>query len=111
VSYAHIGIGRIAIILGIVNGGLGLQLAGAQGSSVIAYAVVAAIMVLLYLASIVYGERKRSKSVTPPNYQHSQKEQSRQYDSSRGSQGSSYEIPPLPRGGQREYYSKRDSRR
>jgi len=110
VSYAHIGIGRIAIILGMVNGGLGLQLAGTQGSHIIAYAVVAAVMGFLYLASIIYGERKRSKRA-PPNYQHSQKEQSRHYESSRGSHGSSYEVPPPPRGGQREYYSKRDSRR
>jgi hypothetical protein len=115
VSYAHIGIGRIAIILGMINGGLGLQLAGTQGSHVIAYAVVAAIMGLLYLASIVYGERKRSKRAPPPDYQMSQKESrgsgSRHYESS---QGSAYEVPPPPArgaGGQREYYSKRDSRR
>jgi hypothetical protein len=114
VSYAHIGIGRIAIVLGMVNGGLGLQLAGSQGSTIIAYAVCAAVMGLLYLASIVYGERKRSKRTAPPDYQHSQKEQSRRYESSHGSHGShdsSYEVPPPPRGGQREYYSKRDSRR
>jgi hypothetical protein len=117
VSYAHIGIGRIAIILGMINGGLGLQLAGTQGSHVIAYAVVAAIMGLLYLASIVYGERKRSKRVPPPpDYQMSQKEQSRGSGSGHyeSSQGSTYDIPPPPAagaGGQREYYSKRDSRR
>lgn len=113
VSFAHIGIGRIAIVLGMVNGGLGLQLAGIQGSHVIAYAVVAAVMGFLYIASIFYGERKRRRNAAPPpppNYQRSQKEQSRQYESSNGS---SYEVPPPPsRGGQREYYyPKRDSRR
>jgi hypothetical protein len=109
-SFAHIGIGRIAIVLGMVNGGLGLQLADAERSSVIAYAVVAAVMGLLYIASIVYGERKRSKRAPPLNYDSSQKEQisGRNYESSHGA---SYEIPPTPTGGQREYYSKRDSRR
>jgi hypothetical protein len=114
VSYAHIGIGRIAIILGMINGGLGLQLAGTQGSHVVAYAVVAAIMGLLYLASIVYGERKRSKRAPPPpDYPMSQKYQGRRSGSGHyeSSQGSTYDVPPPPRGGQREHYSKRDSRR
>lgn len=107
VSYAHMGIGRIAIILGIVNGGLGLQLAGNRNRShIIAYAVVAAVMGLLYIASIIYGERKRSRN-SPPTYQHSQKEQSRHYSSSNDS---AYDVPQ-PQGSPREYYSKRDSRR
>ena len=111
VSFAHIGIGRIAIILGMVNGGLGLKLAGERGGSVIAYAVCAAVMGFLYLVSIIYGERKRSKRAAPPNYQQSHKEQVRHYESS-GSPVSPYEVPPPPRGGSREYYSSRnDSRR
>lgn len=112
VSYAHIGIGRIAIILGMVNGGLGLQLAGAQGSSVIAYAVVAAVMGVLYIASIIYGERKRSRrtpaQAPPPQYDGRHKEQQRHYESSNGSM---FEVPSPPRGGHREFYSGRDSRR
>lgn len=109
VSYAHIGIGRIAIILGMINGGLGLQLAGNQEqSSIIAYAAVAAVMGFLYLASIFYGERKRKRSAGAahgrPAYRGEPKEMSRYYEES--SEGS-YEVPPPPR----EYYSKRDSRR
>jgi hypothetical protein len=111
VSYAHIGIGRIAIILGMINGGLGLKLVGRSGGVVIAYAVCAAIMGFLYLASIVYGERKRSQRAAIPNYQQGQKEQVRHYESGGRSPGSGYEVPPPPRGGSREYYSKRDSRR
>lgn len=61
-SYVHIGIGRIAILLGLVNGGLGLQLAGSRGSSVIAYGVIAGIMGLAYLAAIIFGEMKRRKA-------------------------------------------------
>ena len=61
-SYVHIGIGRIAILLGIVNGGLGLQLAGTRGGSVIAYGVVAGVMGLAYLGAIIFGEVKRRRS-------------------------------------------------
>jgi len=105
VSYAHIGIGRIAIILGMVNGGLGLQLAGERGSSVIAYAVVAAVMGFLYIASIIYGERKRSKRVAQGS-RTVHKEHGRHHSDS-----STYDIPPPPRGANREYYSTKDSRR
>ncbi|KAF2032415.1 hypothetical protein EK21DRAFT_110087 [Setomelanomma holmii] len=37
-SYVHIWLGRAAVTLGIINGGLGLKLAGAENSSKIAYA-------------------------------------------------------------------------
>ena len=66
-SYAHIWLGRIAITLGIINGGLGLELskktrfsAPSQGA-VIGYSVVAGLMWLAYVASVIYGERKRSR--------------------------------------------------
>jgi hypothetical protein len=60
-SYGHIFTGRVGIILGIANGGAGLQLAGASRSSVIAYGVIAGLMGLAYLAAIVFGELKRGK--------------------------------------------------
>lgn len=84
-SYVHIGIGRIAILLGMVNGGLGLQLAGSRGSSVIAYGVIAGIVGLTYIAAIIFGETKRrrgaanargsrlgAKGERPPNYEDSE---------------------------------------
>ncbi|KAI0402772.1 hypothetical protein F4802DRAFT_574366 [Xylaria palmicola] len=49
VSYVHIGVGRLAIPLGIINGGLGLQLAGTTGAAVIAYGIVSAIMFILWV--------------------------------------------------------------
>lgn len=59
-SFGHIFIGRIAVILGIINGGFGLQLAGnAPMGAVIAYGVVGGIFGLAYIASIVFGEHKR----------------------------------------------------
>ena len=79
-SYAHLWLGRVAITLGIINGGLGLQLsqrtrifAPSQGA-VIGYAVAAGVMWLLYVASAIIGERKRSRQgaanaeVAPPKY-------------------------------------------
>lgn len=83
-SYEHIGIGRIAIILGMINGGLGLQLAGIASSYMIAYGVCAGVMGLLYIASIVYGEMKRKRNV-PPAYEDSQRMQSRELRSHDGS--------------------------
>lgn len=67
-SYAHLWIGRIVITLGIINGGLGLQLSQKinfnppKQSYIIAYAVVAGVMWLLYVASAIYGESKRRRS-------------------------------------------------
>ncbi len=53
VSHLHIWYGRILMVLGVVNGGLGLQLALASNNLIIAYAVVAAAMFVL-----VYGGAK-----------------------------------------------------
>lgn len=69
-SYGHIWFGRAVIILGIVNGGLGLGLAKRTGfmapsqGAVIGYSVGAGIMGLLYIGSAIYGERKRTNSRT-----------------------------------------------
>lgn len=60
-SWAHVGIGRFIILLGIINGGFGLVLAEAAQSERIGYGVAAGFMGLMYLAAIVYGERKRGK--------------------------------------------------
>lgn len=69
-SYGHIWFGRIAIILGIVNGGLGLGLAKRTGfmapseGAVIGYSVVAGFFGLAYILAVIFGERKRSRSQT-----------------------------------------------
>lgn len=60
-SYMHLWIGRGAILLGIINGGLGLQLAEEGNTAKIAYAVVAAIIGVVYVACAVMGEMKRKK--------------------------------------------------
>lgn len=69
-SYGHIWFGRIAIILGIVNGGLGLGLAKRTGfmapsqGAVIGYSVVAGFFGLAYILTAIFGERTRSRSQT-----------------------------------------------
>jgi hypothetical protein len=63
-SYGHIFTGRAAIVLGIVNGGLGLRLADAGNSSKIAYGVLAGLIGAVYIGAIVFGELKRGRNVS-----------------------------------------------
>lgn len=65
-SHAHIWVGRIGISLGIINGGLGLKLANNTNSGKIAYAIVAAVVWLVWVAAAAWGEIKRNKA--PPKY-------------------------------------------
>jgi hypothetical protein len=62
-SHAHIWLGRIAITLGIINGGLGLKLADNSRSGKIAYGVVAGFMWLAWVTASVIGERKRKAAI------------------------------------------------
>jgi hypothetical protein len=48
ISYAHIWWGRILMILGVINGGSGLQLSRERDSLIIAYSVVAGVIFLAY---------------------------------------------------------------
>ncbi|KAG6261801.1 hypothetical protein E4U49_003588 [Claviceps purpurea] len=59
ISNAHVWFGRILIILGIINGGLGLQLAGNDRAFVIAYCVILAVFAASYLASVMLGAVSR----------------------------------------------------
>lgn len=92
-SYAHVWTGRVAITLGIINGGLGLWWAQQGGpfapsqGAVIGYGVAAGLMWLIYVASAIYGERKRSRQAAqhaevapPPKYSQEEKDS----DSERG---------------------------
>ncbi|KAL7629637.1 hypothetical protein AAE478_001159 [Parahypoxylon ruwenzoriense] len=58
-SHAHLWVGRCAIVLGAINGGLGLKLADASRDVIIAYAVVAGVMCCLWLVAAVVGEMRR----------------------------------------------------
>ncbi|KAK5628249.1 hypothetical protein RRF57_003964 [Xylaria bambusicola] len=61
VSYGHIWYGRVLLVLGIVNGGLGLELATADRSLVVAYSVVAAVLFAIYIGGAILGEVKRAR--------------------------------------------------
>ncbi|KAF2865283.1 hypothetical protein BDV95DRAFT_260925 [Massariosphaeria phaeospora] len=75
-SHAHLWLGRFVITLGIVNGGLGFDLAEERGSGSragkIAYAVIASIVWLGWVVAAVIGERRRTRTQNhPPKYSES----------------------------------------
>lgn len=52
---SHRWMGRIILILGAINGGLGLQLAAEENPPIIAYSVLTAFFFLLWLAAVVWN--------------------------------------------------------
>jgi hypothetical protein len=58
-TYLHVWYGRILILLGMINGGLGLQLADNSMGGTIAYGVVAGTVGLSYCGGMVVVELKR----------------------------------------------------
>lgn len=61
-AYVHRWFGRTMIVLGIINAGLGLQLAIGPKGAVIAYSVVAGVVGLCYCAIIVWVQMGRKRS-------------------------------------------------
>jgi hypothetical protein len=61
-SYAHIFTGRAGVLLGMVNGGLGLSLADADDNYIIIYSVIAGLIGVAYIAAMVFGEIKRARN-------------------------------------------------
>lgn len=64
-SYVHLWNGRAAIVLGMVNGGLGFALASVSRGTVIAYSVVTGMVGVVYIAAIVMGEVRRRQRAVP----------------------------------------------
>lgn len=62
-SHGHIWFGRLVIILGVVNGGIGLgpSLADASSGWLVAYVVVAGLMAVLYALFCVLKGRSNKK--------------------------------------------------
>lgn len=56
---AHCWYGRAIIILAVVNGGLGLELAGNSRGGEIAYGVVAGVALLVYLGAAAYSVKTK----------------------------------------------------
>ncbi|KAF4983508.1 hypothetical protein FZEAL_1095 [Fusarium zealandicum] len=75
ISHVHIWFGRSLMILGIINGGLGLQLASASKAYIIVYSVIAGISALLYVATICFGGLRRTARTKQMSPQMSQEEQ------------------------------------
>lgn len=61
VSHGHLWYGRALMIIGIINGGIGLQLAEASTGLIVAYAVVGVVVFLSYVAGAVRKEMMRQK--------------------------------------------------
>ncbi|KAJ5086958.1 hypothetical protein NUU61_008265 [Penicillium alfredii] len=66
-AYVHRWWGRLLVILGIVNGGLGFMLAGIGSpgcpvGAVIAYSIIAGIVICAYLAVVVFGTFRQYSS-------------------------------------------------
>jgi hypothetical protein len=63
ISHGHIWLGRILITLGMINGGLGLQLAdNATRGECIAYGVIAGLVWVTWIALSVFSEIRRSRT-------------------------------------------------
>ncbi|KUI69659.1 hypothetical protein VM1G_05310 [Cytospora mali] len=60
-SHLHLWDGRVAIVLGIVNGGLGLRLAGATDTVKLAYTIVAAIFGCTWIVLAVLSECRKGR--------------------------------------------------
>ncbi|KAI5858269.1 hypothetical protein GGS23DRAFT_332247 [Durotheca rogersii] len=61
-SHAHLWLGRGAIVLGVINGGLGIRLADAGRDYTTTYVVLAVLMCSLWLAAAVYAEVSRCRN-------------------------------------------------
>ncbi|OIW24694.1 hypothetical protein CONLIGDRAFT_103042 [Coniochaeta ligniaria NRRL 30616] len=73
-SYLHLWNGRIMIPLGIINGGLGLRIAGASKEIKTAYAAVAGVLGGLWVFLALLSEVKRRKAVRTASLQSSRRE-------------------------------------
>lgn len=62
VSPVHVWWGRAIVTLGIINGGLGLQLAANTKNGEIAYGVVAGVMWVSWMAVVIFVTAKKSRS-------------------------------------------------
>ena len=92
-SYGHLWLGRIIITLGIINGGLGFALANNTNVGPIAYAVVAAVFYIAYIAAAIIGERRRARAM-PPKYSESTRGSGQASPREFYNQSQDYEMPP-----------------
>ncbi|KAK2768997.1 integral membrane protein [Colletotrichum kahawae] len=77
ISHVHIWYGRALMILGIINGGLGLKLANTPTRYVVAYSVPAAILGVMWLGAGVWGEMRRTPRMKQEHSHESSESQQR----------------------------------
>jgi hypothetical protein len=61
-SYGHIWIGRCAVLLGMINGGLGLQLTSFSTAEYAAHGACAGFIGVVYIMCALWGESRRHKA-------------------------------------------------
>lgn len=59
VSHAHIWYGRLLLLLGVINGGVGLHAAGSPQTFTVVYAVAASVGGVAYIAAALAGNMKK----------------------------------------------------
>lgn len=59
VSHAHIWYGRLLLLLGVINGGVGLHAAGSPHTFTIVYAIAASVGGVAYIAAVLVGRMKK----------------------------------------------------
>jgi hypothetical protein len=104
-TYPHVWWGRAVITLGIINGGLGLQLSGNTTKGIIGYSVVAGVMWILWMVVIVIAFMKSRTKVTEGEtgsdvYPYREKREDERYNNS-GSFKNSPVRPSFTGSGQR----------
>ena len=79
---AHCWMGRVILILGTINGGLGLQLSGNTVKGEIAYGVLAGFFFSLWAVSLVLDKRQKAKSMK--SVESSPAQEKRSYENKNG---------------------------
>lgn len=102
ISHAHIWYGRILMLLGVINGGLGLQLASAAQSLIIAYAVVAAIIGVAYIAVKLFDFFRKRRTGSLRSEKIGSNGSTGRHDKYSPTQGEEVELPRRPHGSGRE---------
>lgn len=61
ISYVHLWWGRILLVLGTINGGLGFQLAHTSHGWITAYSIIAVVFYLLYAVVKIFATMRHQK--------------------------------------------------
>ncbi|KAF4944219.1 hypothetical protein FSARC_14734 [Fusarium sarcochroum] len=68
ISHGHIWFGRVLMVIGIINGGTGLQLSGASTGPIVAYSVIGVIVFSVYTVGVIFKEVKLRRKETDEHH-------------------------------------------